>query len=78
MKRQAVKAFKGFKHEVTATGTIVEIDDFDDLCKLLKRIKENLEKVKVPRIYFSIKVDYKKAKDTIERRVRSIMNDLRK
>jgi len=75
---EAVKAFESYKHEITATGTIVEVETFNDLSKILNKIKDNLLKAGVKRIFFSIKIDYKTEADTIERKVKSVLAKLEK
>ncbi len=75
---EAVKAFKDYKYEVTASGTIVELEDFDELCTILKGIKDNLVNLGVERVVYFIKIDYKLKKDTMERKVKSVLEKLKK
>ncbi len=68
---------KGVKYELNPMGTVVEVDSFAELGKLLDEVKERLENLGVPRIYITLKVDWRKKKTSMEYKVKSVKEKLK-
>lgn len=66
---------KGLKHQLTSMGTIVELNDFDELCSLLKEFDKRLTELGSRRNYYVIKIDSKKT--TMEDKVKSVIDKIR-
>jgi uncharacterized protein (TIGR00106 family) len=65
------------EYRVTPMGTILRIDNFIELGKLLEKIKEELRD-DCPRLYFVIKVDERFKEYDMEYKVRSVEEKLKK
>lgn len=68
----------GYKYQLTPMGTIVEIENFEELGRLLDRINEDLVIKGVPRIYTVIKADHRVKATSMEHKVESVMEKLKR
>ncbi len=75
---EAVKVLreKGIKYDITPMGTVIEIETFPELGELLEDIRKKLESMGVSRIYFSVKVDWRKKATDMEYKVKSVKSKL--
>ncbi len=75
---EVVKVFKkrGVKHEVTAMGTIFEVDSFSELCEILNEVNEKLFSLNSPRNYFVLKIDVRKKRSSMEEKVKSVLDKI--
>ncbi len=75
---EAIKVLKekNVKHELNPMGTVVEVNSFLELGEILDEIRERLEKTGVPRIYFTVKVDWRKKATNMEYKVKSVQEKL--
>ena len=71
-----VMAEKGVKHKLTAMGTIVEVEAFEELCEILESIRERLHGMGVKRLYYVVKIDWSERKRTIESKERAVSEGL--
>ncbi len=67
---------KGIKFELNPMGTVIEIENFYILSEILEEVVERLEKKGVPRIYFNIKIDWRKKKGSMEEKVKSVLEKI--
>lgn len=67
---------KGIKFELNPMGTVIEIEKFYILSEILEEVVERLEKKGVPRIYFNIKIDWRKKKGSMEEKVKSVLEKI--
>ena len=67
---------KGIKHELTAMGTIIEVENYVELGKILQKINDILLNMDVRRIYMVIKSDFRLKKVSMEDKVESVLNKL--
>ncbi len=67
---------KGIKFELNPMGTVIEIEKFYILSEILEDVVERLEKKGVPRIYFNIKIDWRKKKGSMEEKVKSVLEKI--
>jgi uncharacterized protein (TIGR00106 family) len=65
------------KHQVNPMGTVLEVETFEELGKILDEVKKELESVDVPRIYFVIKVDYRRKSTSMEYKVEAVKKILK-
>ncbi len=74
--KEALKVIKerGVKHELSAMGTILEVDTFEELCNILEEIRKRLEDMGCSRIYFVVKVDWSRKRRTIESKIKSVLS----
>jgi uncharacterized protein (TIGR00106 family) len=63
---------KGRKHQINPMGTVFEVESFRELGDILNEIRNELERADVPRIYFVIKVDYRKKATDMEHKVEAV------
>lgn len=63
---------RGIKHQINPMGTVLEVETFDELSKILDEIRKELEGADVPRIYFVIKVDYRRKATSMEYKVEAV------
>ncbi len=75
---EVVKVIKesGVKHELTAMGTILEVENFSELSELLEKINERLFNAGSPRNYYVVKIDARKRGGKMEDKVRSVIEKL--
>ncbi len=66
---------KGLKHQLNPMGTVLEIDDFDELCELLKEIDTRLHELGSARNYYVVKID--SARKKMDDKVKSVLEKLR-
>lgn len=67
---------KNIKHELTAMGTILELNSFSELCEILEEINEKLFSLDSPRNYFVLKIDVRKKGGKMENKVRSVLEKI--
>ena len=67
----------GYKYKLTPMGTVIEIENFEELGKLLDRINEVLVAKGAPRIYVVVKADYRVKSTSMEYKVESVMRKLK-
>ena len=60
------------KYQINPMGTVFEVQSFHELGKILDDIRTELEASDVPRIYFVIKVDYRKKATDMEHKVEAV------
>ena len=75
------RAFKiikdsGFEHKLTAMGTILKVESFEELGKLVDRIVEELKK-DCPRVYVVIKADERFKDVDLDYKVKSVEKKLK-
>jgi uncharacterized protein (TIGR00106 family) len=77
--KDVVKAIEkwGLKYQLTPMGTIVEIDSFEELGKMLDEINTLLVNKGIPRIYTVIKADYRVKGTSMENKVRAVVEKLK-
>ncbi len=66
----------GVKHELHPMGTVMELESFDQLSKLLQEIDRVLFEEGSPRNYFVIKIDHRAKGGRMEDKVRSVVEKL--
>ena len=66
---------KGLRYQLTSMGTIIELNDFDELCNLLKEFDKKLTELGSKRNYNVIKIDSKKT--TMENKVKSVLDKIK-
>ena len=66
----------GVKHELHPMGTVMELESFDQLSKLLQEIDRVLFEEGSPRNYFVIKIDHRAKGGRMEHKVRSVVEKL--
>ena len=62
----------GVKYQINPMGTVLEVESFDELSKILDEIRRELESAGAPRIYFVIKVDYRRKATSMEYKVQAV------
>ena len=77
---EAIKVIEnsGYKYQLTPMGTILEIENFEELGKLLDRINEELVAKGAPRVYTVIKADHRVKATPMEHKVESVMEKLKR
>jgi len=75
---KALKVVKdsGYRYELTPMGTILEVESFEKLGRLLDRINEVLVEEGVPRVYVVVKADCRVKATSMEYKVESVMKKL--
>ncbi len=75
---EAIKVIKekNVKYELNPMGTVIEVNSFLELGEILDEMRERLEKTGVPRIYFTVKVDWRKKATDMEYKVKSVQEKL--
>ena len=63
---------RGVKYQLNPMGTVLEVETFDELSRILDDIRRELEGADVPRIYFVIKVDYRRKATSMEHKVEAV------
>ena len=63
---------RGVKYQVNPMGTVMEVETFHELGRILDEIREELEGAGVPRIYFVVKVDHRRKATSMEHKVEAV------
>ncbi len=67
---------KGYRYELTSMGTIIEIESYQELGRLLEEINRKLLDMGVKRVYMIIKTDCRVKGGSMEQKKRSVMEKL--
>ncbi len=75
---EVLKVFKekNVKHQLNPMGTVMEVDSFTQLGEILEDVREKLEEMDVPRIYFVVKADWRKKRTSMEYKVKAVEEKL--
>ncbi|RUM33309.1 MAG: thiamine-binding protein [Archaeoglobus sp.] len=69
---------RGVKYQLNPMGTVVELEAFSELGELLEDIRKHLEMKGAPRIYFVVKIDWRKKGTSMEYKIESVKKKLGK
>lgn len=69
---------KGYRHELSSMGTVVELSSYEELGKLLQEINDRLIEKGAGRVYMVVKIDYRVKGGSIESKKKSVEEKLRR
>ncbi len=68
---------RGLKYQLTPMGTIVELEEFDELCRLLKDFDSKLFEMGSKRNYYVLKIDNRIKGSSMEYKIKSVLEKMR-